>query len=59
MPRRDIGVFLTYEDISYGPSGVYVPSRKRNRLLQKPPKKKIVQQKEIHKEIEEVVFSIV
>lgn len=52
MERKEAGVFLTYEDILDEPTDMYRPSRKRKQVasdaqnkVQKPPKKKVVQQK--------------
>lgn len=53
---------LRYEDLADEPTDLHKPSRKRKqvafgaqKILQKPHKKKVVQQKEIEKEIEELV----
>lgn len=66
MARKEVDVVLTYEDLPEEPTDAYKPSKKRkhvasdtHKLVQKTHKKKVVQHKEIQKEIEEVVSSTV
>lgn len=57
MEKRDICVILTYEDIPDGSTDMYRPSRKikqvasdDQKIVQKPLKNKVIQQKEIIRE---------
>lgn len=66
MERKEACVVMRYEDLGEEPTHFHKPPRKRKKvasdaikIVQKPPKKKVVQQKEIEKEIEEVVASTV
>lgn len=62
MAKEQVGVILTMDDIRKPPAGsVYKPSRKRkqvatesNKVVQKPPNKKVVQLKELQKKVQEV-----
>lgn len=66
MERKEVGVVIRYEDLPNEPADLHKPSKKRKHVasedqkeVQKPPKKKVVQQKNIEKEVEEVVASTV
>lgn len=66
MESKEYGVVLRYKDLPKEPIKLHKPSRKikyvasnAQKIVQKPPKKKDVQQKKIEKEIKKVVASTV
>lgn len=67
MPREEDGVILIMGNIPEPLEGsVYKPSRKKKqdtyeseKVVQKPPKKKVVHQKEVQKEVQEVASTTV
>lgn len=65
MEREEGGGVQRYEDLAYEPTDLHKPYKKRkqaafnaHKIVQKPPKKKVVQQKNIKKEIEEIIVYV-
>lgn len=67
MAREEAGVILTIDEILEAPDGsVYKPSRKKKqvafeaeKVVHKPPKKKVIRQKEVQKEVKEVDYTTI
>lgn len=67
MAMEEVGVILTLKDIPEPPEdSVYKPSRKRKQVIfesekvvQKPPKKEVVHQIRVQKEVQDVAFTTV
>lgn len=66
MARKEDGVVIRFEDLREAPPDLHKPSKKRKQVaydtqksVQKPPKKKVVKQKEIEKEVKEVIASTI